>query len=813
MAGCSDDSGDENDCGGLCTEGQKCDAKTNQCYVPCGALKCATNEICDAVTMLCTIPSSCNNCNGACSPTQTCDTVSCTCKDNPVVCNNCNGTCSPTQTCDTVSCTCKDNPVVCNNCNGACGEDEVCNPDTCACDLKPAECNDCNGACGEDEVCNPDTCACDPKPAECNDCDGKCGKDEVCNPDTCACDPQPAECNNCDGKCGKDEVCNTQTCACDPKSVDPGTCKKTCNEEYETLNTETCECENTACLNLTWDPEVCYCSITGKLWKLDGETPCDEESSPVCEEDPDNIIANWSFEDWTGSLPNGWSLYNNAYSQAGSLSKVTDSKSCEYAVSFTNPSTKVARMEGEPIEVPEKTFSGGNMKLKCTAWVKGTGKVNLGYRGLDAEGKAVSAETKEDKDSQVLSGSKTYQMMDFTASFGSSVAFQPLIGLRSVDDNTTKDTAIVVDDFECVIEGNLCTGITCEHDWQICDLANHKDENGNYIGLCIPRDGFCDVTKDADGNEKTLGCSTTESCDLTTHTCHRDDGKCNLSTDCLDDAKPVCNTSSHECEAGDPCEKAKCPEWKECKLETRGKCVLTEGSCDNLFDCMDKSAPACYGKKHQCVAENFAYPVEKKSECPLGDYFIAYNTGEDGKLKDDLKCPVNIVPNGSFEEWEDVEISDTKKVRLPVLWYAMEDDFVVYPGHYASEIPYSALKEYSTATHSGAKALQVEYTKSKADRFSSFGFDVPGKTYDCVYWVRGKGEVRMHWYGSRGEASKSMVPGNGDFIKYDTTEWVREKFEIKNAQSDLRLVFYVGQTDAAKDHIQIDDVICTERVY
>ena len=143
----------------------------------------------------------------------------------------------------------------------------------------------------------------------------------------------------------------------------------------------------------------------------------------------------------------------------------------------------------------------------------------------------------------------------------------------------------------------------------------------------------------------------------------------------------------------------------------------------------------------------------------------------------------------------------------------MKDDFVVAPGHYDSEIPFSALKEYSAVPHFGSLALQVEYPKAAAERFSSLGFTVPAKSYDCVYWVRGKGEVRLQWYGSGGDSAKTMVPGNGGFVRYDTTEWKREKFELRNSQSDLRLVFYVGATDAEKDHIQIDDVICTERVF
>ncbi|MBO4351476.1 MAG: hypothetical protein J6A01_11105 [Proteobacteria bacterium] len=810
MAGCTDDGGEENDCGGLCAVGQKCDVKTNLCYVPCGALRCATNEICDPVTMLCTLPSNCNNCNGLCGPTQTCDAAACICRENSVVCNNCNGTCTPDQICNPSTCQCDPKPVECNNCNGTCGENQTCDSESCTCQDNPVVCDNCNGECRDDQTCDIASCTCQDNPVVCDNCGGKCRDDQTCDIASCTCQDNPVVCDNCDGKCTDKQVCNTSSCKCEPKPVDPGKCEfvKNCNEKYETWDEEKCDCVNTACIGKTWDPEVCYCSITGKLWKHGGEIPCDEETSTECEEKPENVVVNWSFEDWTNDIPDNWSLYNNAFSQAGSLNKVTDPKSCEYAVLFANPSKKVARIEGDPIMIPEKTYSGGNLKLKCTAWVKGIGKVNLGYRGLNDEGKDVSAETMEDKKTASLTGAPEYKKMEFTASFGNSVAFQPLIGLRSVDDSTISDTAITVDDFECVVEDTLCTGISCEHDWEICDIANHKDENDKYIGLCIPREGFCDVTKDADGKVQTLGCKTTESCDLTTHTCRREDGKCDSNTDCPDDSKPVCNTTSHECEAGDPCAKAKCSEWKECTVASRGKCVLKEGRCDNLFDCMDKSAPACYGAEHRCVSEDFVYPVAKKNECPLGEYFKMVN----GDNKD-LICPVNIVPNGSFEDWEEVDITSKTKAHLPVWWYAMEGDFVIYPSHYVSEIPYSALKEYSAAPHSGKKALQVEYTKAKAERFSSLGFDVPGKTYDCVYWVRGKGELRMHWYGSRGEASKAMVPANGEFIQYDTTEWTREKFVIKNAQSDLRLVFYVGRTDAGKDHIQIDDVICTERVY
>ena len=78
---------------------------------------------------------------------------------------------------------------------------------------------------------------------------------------------------------------------------------------------------------------------------------------------------------------------------------------------------------------------------------------------------------------------------------------------------------------------------------------------------------------------------------------------------------------------------------------------------------------------------------------------------------------------------------------------------------------------------------------------------------DCSYWVRGKGDIRIHSYSSRGENPKS------EYQTIDTTEWKRMPFSIRASSSSMRLIFYVSNTDASKDHIQIDDVVCSTYTY
>lgn len=659
------------------------------------------------------------------------------------------------------------------------------------------------------------------------------------------------------------------------------------NSEYESCRSG--KCVNKACIGKTWKAKVQYCSITGVINNYPNaccsDSECDAENGETCDlntntcvqacyDEPEhNIIYNWSFEDWSGLAPQYWSLYDNAYSQQASVPKSDEPKHCNTGISLINPSTKQARLEGDMTELGINdgygdlytcsSANGYNYHYTCSLWVKGSGKIGFGYRAYDADGNEVIKE-KYCIEAQTID-TDTYQEITCEDSNDWSIArtvngkavthVMPLIAFRE-----TGDKGLSVDAVSCIPSyysetgSNVCKDVTCDEDWKICDIST-KEPGTNSYGYCVPKEGFCDVweyeqngvTKQRDTcNNKTITPSNGETfddayskCDTTTHQCVVKEGACMKHSDCMDDTKPYCDLSTHSCKAGDVCENAKCADWMECTTATRGSCVLKEGMCRNSSDCL-KDKPLCDPHSHNCVDMNASYSVTKYSECPLGWYYTTLNCEECTthncssckKWVDDPQCPINIVPNGDFELWDDCENEDCLTVdgqaySAPYFWfgnyYGAEDgDFDGVAEHYmTNELPVNYTAKYVPG-HTGA-GIQIKYpyvyTDKPAKRFVSYGFTVPGGTYDCSYWVKGKGNVRMHWFGSRGDAPKTMTAcstnydASSSFCTYDTTEWVRESFQIKNAQSGVRLMFYVGNTDADKDHIVLDDVACTLRTF
>ena len=273
-------------------------------------------------------------------------------------------------------------------------------------------------------------------------------------------------------------------------------------------------------------------------------------------------------------------------------------------------------------------------------------------------------------------------------------------------------------------------------------------------------------------------------CNTTTHLCEKIAGKCLKHEDCAEGQK--CELSpkadadkKNKCVTGDRCEGVTCkPEWQACN-PTSGKCTLAADKCLKSMDCPTKEAPLCDYRTHTCVA----------MDAKVGDK------------------PLNIVPNGGFEEWEEVTFGGETSYILPVSWFGTE--YKIYPTHLVTEFDPKNVLEYTKNVHGGTKALQLVYAKDKqSKRFSSEGFDVSsvGTSYDCSYFVRGKGSVRIHSFSSLGDMTKT------EFTHIDSEEWTRIPFSIKGG-TDLRLVFYVGSTDASKDHIQIDDVSCVKWTY
>jgi hypothetical protein len=309
-----------------------------------------------------------------------------------------------------------------------------------------------------------------------------------------------------------------------------------------------------------------------------------------------------------------------------------------------------------------------------------------------------------------------------------------------------------LDDVRCTRDVEACDSIACES-WQRCD---------NAVPGCVTASGFC-------GGEDE--CLEWQDCGLD-HLCATAAGRCAETADCGGGATPVCDLGTHTCVAGDPCAGVVCDEWKQCN-PADSSCVLGPDRCVTTADCLG-SLPACDVSTHACVAVDSA---------------------------------VNIVPNGGFEDWEEVWLGgpSTTTYHLPVSWYGVCDGCSPY--FPTTEIAAGNVRAYTASAHGGSTACQLIRTTIPGHRFTTEPFAVSvGTTYSCAYRVRGKGTHRQRAY------CGAWAPDT-DYLSVDSDAWQAVPFELRSSTAAwCVLIFYASNTDAARDHVQLDDVVCTRKL-
>ncbi|MCP3097902.1 invertase recombinase-like protein [Myxococcus sp. K15C18031901] len=311
----------------------------------------------------------------------------------------------------------------------------------------------------------------------------------------------------------------------------------------------------------------------------------------------------------------------------------------------------------------------------------------------------------------------------------------------------TSGEGLVVDDVRCLRAAEPCDAISCES-WERCVNAS---------ATCEPLSGRCN-----DG----MDCSEWQACDET-HTCVVAENRCVRHADCADTPDTrVCNTSTHLCVAGDPCAGVTCSNPATSCNPTTGTCELAEGACFTTYDCVG-ALPACDPVTRRCVA---------------------------------AEHPANILRNGGFETWNVYSIPYQGEHLIPDYWYGI-DNGLTDPG---TEIKPSRLVRYTNAVHGGATALQFVVPIQVAERFSTEKFNVPSGTYSCSYRVRGHGTLRHRSYSSGGWSPQT------DFLTVDSDEWQAVFFRFTGNVRDWRLFFYPSRSEADRDHLQVDDVVCTK---
>ena len=150
----------------------------------------------------------------------------------------------------------------------------------------------------------------------------------------------------------------------------------------------------------------------------------------------------------------------------------------------------------------------------------------------------------------------------------------------------------------------------------------------------------------------------------------------------------------------------------------------------------------------------------------------------------------NMVTNPGFENWDGGK---------PVDWFGAKTSLAA-----------ANVVQYTTSAHTGASACQLIETSSSHKRFTTKPLTVvKGTTYQIKFWVRGQGDIRTGLFDER--ATGSGYATYSDYISVNSTSWTQYTHEIEadNNCSIAEFIFSVRNTNADKDHIQIDDVEIT----
>ncbi len=311
--------------------------------------------------------------------------------------------------------------------------------------------------------------------------------------------------------------------------------------------------------------------------------------------------------------------------------------------------------------------------------------------------------------------------------------------------NTSGDH-LMLDDVRCTRTPEPCDAVTCAT-WERCV---------NATATCQPLSGRCNAATD---------CSEWQTCDAT-NTCVLASGRCERHLDCAGTpATPVCDLSTHLCIAGNPCAGVTCSHPATSCNPQSGVCELSAGACFTTWDCTG-ALPACDPATKQCVSASH---------------------------------PSNIIRNGDFEAWSTRTIPYYGSNYVPDFWWG-EDNGITDPG---SEILPSRLAPWTQSVHGGTTALQIVAPIQVAERFTTEKMNVPAGTYSCSYRVRGYGTIRHRSYSSGGWSTATP------FLTVDSNQWEPVFFRFNGNVQGWRLLLYPSRTDAVRDHLQLDDVVCT----
>jgi hypothetical protein len=149
-----------------------------------------------------------------------------------------------------------------------------------------------------------------------------------------------------------------------------------------------------------------------------------------------------------------------------------------------------------------------------------------------------------------------------------------------------------------------------------------------------------------------------------------------------------------------------------------------------------------------------------------------------------------LICNGDFENWTDGK---------PDCWFGSKTNLAA-----------ASVTQYTENPQSGNSAVKLMRTESTHQRFTSQATTVEnGKVYKITFWLKGKGDVRTGLFDNRPGDSFGYL--YNDYISINSTTWQENTQYITaaNNSSIAEFIFSLRNTDAALNHIQLDNVTIT----
>lgn len=192
-------------------------------------------------------------------------------------------------------------------------------------------------------------------------------------------------------------------------------------------------------------------------------------------------------------------------------------------------------------------------------------------------------------------------------------------------------------------------------------------------------------------------------------------------------------------------------------------------------------------------------PVAEEATAILSDGFTAnWSEVEDAASyelivyeKEQADGAAQLATNPGFEAWTDGK---------PDGWFGVRSNFTA-----------ENVVKYEASSQDGDYAVQLINASTSHKRFTTSAIQVTAEQeYAVTFWVRGRGDVRLGLFDGR-VAGSGYAPYTS-YINVETSDWEEYTLNVTAEvnTADGEFIFSLRNTNAEKDHLQIDNVTIAE---